>query len=58
MTLNVFNRLESEVRGYIRAFPTLFARARGSVLFGDDGRQYIDFFSGAGTLTMATTIRF
>jgi diaminobutyrate-2-oxoglutarate transaminase len=50
MTLNVFNRLESEVRGYIRAFPTLFAKARGSVLFGDDGRQYIDFFSGAGTL--------
>jgi diaminobutyrate-2-oxoglutarate transaminase len=50
MSLKTFNRLESEVRGYIRAFPTLFAKARGSVLFGEDGRQYIDFFSGAGTL--------
>ena len=25
MNLKIFNRLESEVRGYIRAFPTLFA---------------------------------
>lgn len=50
MSLKTFDRLESEVRGYIRAFPTLFARARGSLLIGEDGREYIDFFSGAGTL--------
>jgi diaminobutyrate-2-oxoglutarate transaminase len=50
MNLKVFNRLESEVRGYIRAFPTLFAKARGSVLVDEDGGQYIDFFAGAGTL--------
>ncbi|HYC46539.1 MAG TPA: diaminobutyrate--2-oxoglutarate transaminase [Burkholderiales bacterium] len=50
MSLKIFNRLESEVRGYIRAFPTLFARARGSVLIDQAGRQYIDFFAGAGTL--------
>ena len=50
MNLKIFNRLESEVRGYIRSFPTLFAKARGSLLIDEDGTQYIDFFSGAGTL--------
>jgi len=50
MNLKIFNRLESEVRGYIRTFPTLFAKARGSLLIDEDGREYIDFFSGAGTL--------
>lgn len=50
MTLKIFNRLESEVRGYVRSFPTLFAKARGSTLIGDDGRNYVNFFSGAGTL--------
>jgi diaminobutyrate-2-oxoglutarate transaminase len=50
MNLKIFNRLESEVRGYIRTFPTLFAKAQGSLLIDEDGRQYIDFFSGAGTL--------
>jgi diaminobutyrate-2-oxoglutarate transaminase len=50
MDLKIFNRLESEVRGYIRTFPALFAKAHGSLLIGEDGREYIDFFSGAGTL--------
>jgi diaminobutyrate-2-oxoglutarate transaminase len=50
MNLKIFNRLESEVRGYIRTFPTLFAKAHGSLLIDEDGAQYIDFFSGAGTL--------
>src|SRR5688572_5957892 len=50
MNLKIFNRLESEVRGYIRTFPALFAKAQGSLLIGEDDSQYIDFFSGAGTL--------
>lgn len=50
MSLKVFDRLESEVRGYIRSFPTLFDKARGSKLFDEEGNVYIDFFSGAGTL--------
>jgi diaminobutyrate-2-oxoglutarate transaminase len=50
MNLQIFDRLESEVRGYIRSFPTLFAKARGAILTDADGRGYIDFFSGAGTL--------
>lgn len=50
MDMNVFDRLESEVRGYIRSFPTVFSKARGATLVAEDGTQYIDFFSGAGTL--------
>ena len=42
--------MESEVRGYIRSFPTLFTRARGAQLWDEEGTRYIDFFSGAGTL--------
>ena len=48
--LDVFDRRESEVRGYIRAFPTVFDRARGSTLIDADGREYLDFFAGAGVL--------
>ena len=50
MSLKIFDRMESEVRGYIRAFPVLFTRAKGAQLWDEDGNRYIDFFSGAGTL--------
>lgn len=42
--------LESEVRSYCRAFPTVFATAEGSYLYDQEGRQFLDFFSGAGAL--------
>jgi diaminobutyrate-2-oxoglutarate transaminase len=48
--LAVFDRRESEVRGYVRAFPTVFDRATGSRLIDADGREYLDFFAGAGVL--------
>ncbi|MEB4616356.1 diaminobutyrate--2-oxoglutarate transaminase [Leucobacter sp. M11] len=48
--LEAFDRRESEVRGYIRSFPVLFERASGSVLTTADGRDYLDFFAGAGVL--------
>jgi diaminobutyrate-2-oxoglutarate transaminase len=50
MSLDVFEEWESEVRGYIRLFPTTFDAARGSLLIDEDGSEYIDFFAGAGTL--------
>lgn len=50
MKLGIFDRMESEVRGYIRSFPVIFSQARGSVLVDEEGAEYIDFFSGAGTL--------
>lgn len=43
-------RIESSVRGYARLFPATFDRAIGSTLYADDGRQWIDFFCGAGSL--------
>lgn len=48
--LEIFDRIESEVRGYIRSFPVVFDSARGSVLTTDDGSEYLDFFAGAGVL--------
>lgn len=49
-SLDVFEQYESNVRGYIRAFPVVFESARGSVLTAADGREYLDFFAGAGVL--------
>ncbi|POM23899.1 Diaminobutyrate--2-oxoglutarate transaminase [Actinomadura rubteroloni] len=47
---DVFARLESEVRGYCRGWPAVFTTARGSHMTAEDGRTYLDFFAGAGTL--------
>ncbi|MCB1154935.1 aminotransferase class III-fold pyridoxal phosphate-dependent enzyme, partial [bacterium] len=41
---------ESNVRSYVRNFPTVFSRAEGSHLYDAAGREYIDFFAGAGAL--------
>jgi diaminobutyrate-2-oxoglutarate transaminase len=49
-TASVFDTLESEVRSYCRSWPTVFDRAQDSYLYGEDGRAYLDFFAGAGTL--------
>ncbi|CAL9335305.1 diaminobutyrate--2-oxoglutarate transaminase [Streptomyces sp. enrichment culture] len=46
----VFEELESEVRLYCRTFPAVFERAKGAELSTEDGRTFIDFFCGAGTL--------
>jgi diaminobutyrate-2-oxoglutarate transaminase len=47
---NVTAQLESNVRSYCHSFPTVFAKASGSTLTDVQGRRYLDFFSGAGTL--------
>ncbi len=48
--MDTFELLESEVRYYCRDFPTVFTKAIGCKLFDEQGREYLDFFSGAGTL--------
>jgi diaminobutyrate-2-oxoglutarate transaminase len=48
--LETINRLESEVRSYVRNFPAVFTHSRGARLIDEDGREYIDFFAGAGVL--------
>ncbi|UCH75061.1 MAG: diaminobutyrate--2-oxoglutarate transaminase [Rhodospirillales bacterium] len=50
MSHDVFSALESEVKFYCRAFPTVFERARGHELFDRGGRRYIDFLAGCGAL--------
>ncbi|WP_050596310.1 diaminobutyrate--2-oxoglutarate transaminase [Mesorhizobium sp. WSM1293] len=49
-SIAIFERLESEVRGYIRSFPILFDRAVSSSLIAADGCEYLDFFAGSGAL--------
>jgi diaminobutyrate-2-oxoglutarate transaminase len=48
--LQVFEKLESEVRSYSRSFPTKFKRASGYRMWNMEGKSYIDFFAGAGAL--------
>ncbi|MDV9191295.1 diaminobutyrate--2-oxoglutarate transaminase [Streptomyces sp. SR27] len=47
---SVFETVESEVRSYCRAWPVVFERASGSRLYDEDGRPFLDFFAGAGSL--------
>ncbi len=48
--MKIFKQLESNVRSYSRSFPTVFTEARWSTLVDQQGREYIDFLAGAGTL--------
>lgn len=48
--MNEFEKYESEVRGYCRTFPKEFVKSKGSIITDGDGREYIDFFCGAGAL--------
>ncbi|MEZ6132583.1 MAG: diaminobutyrate--2-oxoglutarate transaminase [Planctomycetaceae bacterium] len=48
--MNITEKLESNVRGYCRSFPTVFRTAQGAKLVDESGNEYIDFFSGAGVL--------
>ncbi|MDT8272851.1 MAG: diaminobutyrate--2-oxoglutarate transaminase [Desulfomonilia bacterium] len=48
--MRIFDQLESQVRSYVRHFPTVFQKAKGSHLYDEQGKKFIDFFAGAGTL--------
>ncbi|MCE8038114.1 MULTISPECIES: diaminobutyrate--2-oxoglutarate transaminase [unclassified Halomonas] len=50
MQTQTLERLESNVRTYSRSFPVVFTKARNARLTDEDGREYIDFLAGAGTL--------
>ena len=50
MDTAVFENHESEIRGYCRNYPTVFASASGARQVDEQGRSYIDFFAGAGVL--------
>ncbi|MDX2424828.1 MAG: diaminobutyrate--2-oxoglutarate transaminase [Cycloclasticus sp.] len=48
--MKIFNEIESEVQSYARSFPRVFNRAKGELMWDEDGNQYLDFLAGAGTL--------
>lgn len=48
--MKIFEQWESNIRGYCRAFPTVFASAANARQTDETGKSYIDFFAGAGVL--------
>jgi diaminobutyrate-2-oxoglutarate transaminase len=50
MQTKTLERMESNVRTYSRSFPVVFTKAQGARLTDENGREYIDFLAGAGTL--------
>lgn len=48
--MTIFETLESEVRSYCRSWPVTFDRAHGCHMWDTDGKEYLDFFAGAGAL--------
>lgn len=49
-TFEQFEQHESGIRSYCRSFPVVFKQARGAELITREGKSYIDFLAGAGTL--------
>ena len=47
---DLFLDVESSVRSYCRSFPAVFATSQGATIVDTEGRRYIDFLAGAGTL--------
>ncbi|WP_394834720.1 diaminobutyrate--2-oxoglutarate transaminase [Pendulispora rubella] len=47
---SAFEEHESVVRSYCRKFPAVFSIAKNAILEDEQGREYIDFLSGAGSL--------
>jgi diaminobutyrate-2-oxoglutarate transaminase len=48
--MELFEQWESEIRGYCRAYPTVFKTASNAIQTDENGKTYIDFFAGAGVL--------
>lgn len=48
--MTIFERRESNVRSYSRSYPVIFEKAKGDFLYDGNGRAFIDFLSGAGSV--------
>ena len=46
----LFSEYEANVRSYSRSFPEIFTKAKGAKMYDENGKEYIDFFAGAGAL--------
>ena len=38
--MDIFNQLESNVRGYCRSFPVVFTKAQNALLTDSEGNEY------------------
>ena len=48
--MKIFDEVESDVASYARSFPRVFNKAQGEFMYDTEGREYLDFLGGAGTL--------
>ncbi len=48
--MSIFDQRESNLRGYCRIYPTVFDKAHNARQIDENGKEYIDFFAGAGVL--------
>ncbi len=48
--MSIFEQRESNIRAYARTYPTVFVTAKNARQVDEDGKEYIDFFAGAGVL--------
>jgi len=48
--MTIFEQRESAVRGYSRVYPVTFKTAKNARQTDENGKEYIDFFAGAGVL--------
>ncbi|EED36045.1 diaminobutyrate--2-oxoglutarate transaminase [Luminiphilus syltensis NOR5-1B] len=48
--MNIFTERESDIRAYARVYPVVFDKASNARMTDEDGKEYIDFFAGAGVL--------
>ena len=47
---SIYDRRESEARSYCRGMPATFVKAQGSLMFAEDGTEYVDFLAGCSSL--------
>lgn len=50
MNTSIFEQNESSVRSYCRKYPVVFEKAKGSYIYDEDGKAYLDFLAGCGAL--------
>lgn len=48
--MSIFEERESGIRAYCRVYPVVFDKATNARQTDENGKQYIDFFAGAGVL--------
>lgn len=48
--MSIFEERESDIRAYCRVYPVVFEKAENAIQTDETGKEYIDFFAGAGVL--------